>query len=87
MALTSADIWAVDLFVGITIKEWNTFFTMLTLSIVLTIVTYTTADPARVLIDGLIKVTRIGVIVTIACYRNRIECISVDKLDFDYEVP
>lgn len=77
MALTSADIWAVDLFVGITIKEWNTFFTMLTLSIVLTIVTYTTAHPTRVLIDGLIKVTRIGVIVTIACYKNRIESIAL----------
>lgn len=77
MALTSADIWAVDLFVGITIKEWNTFFTMLTLSIVLTIITYTTAHPARVLIDGLIKVTRIGVIVTIACYKNRIESIAL----------
>lgn len=66
-SLTPAHIRAINRFAGFPIKEWHTLFTMLTLSIVLTIIAYATTHTSGMLIDGAIKVTRVRVIITITC--------------------
>lgn len=70
MNLTFANIGTLNVFEGITIEEWDAFFAMLPLSMMLAIVTNSSANASGMFIDGLIEMATGGVIVAITFCRN-----------------